>query len=369
MDKNAHEISSGQVFIFIISAQISFGILRLAASLSKDVGHDGWISVLLAGLFVCVLIYLMILLLKRFKNLSILEINTFIFGKYIGALLNYLVIGYLLFTTSLSLRMFSDVIKLSALRNTPAVILTSFILIPTVYLSWYGLKYICRFSSIKPVLIVIVLMYYLLLSKYFRLTFLQPVGAAGMMKIIKGSYIPYVSYVGFEIVTIVYPYIKDKNSSMKYAVYGNLTTMLFYIITVVFLTGFFGEEMLKQLQYPIFSLARAFRAPVLERLDLFFIALWFPLMGTLVQLYYFCSYQCIKKLLNIENNKNKCMILISVVTVSVIALSRVPKDMIQVYKLFEILSYMGTAYICHIIICYIITFFKKPGGKKNEKAI
>ncbi|MDF2532577.1 MAG: hypothetical protein K0Q65_2158, partial [Clostridia bacterium] len=47
MDKNPHEISSGQVFIFIISAQISFGILRLAANLSKDVGHDGWISVLL----------------------------------------------------------------------------------------------------------------------------------------------------------------------------------------------------------------------------------------------------------------------------------------------------------------------------------
>jgi hypothetical protein len=92
-------------------------------------------------------------------------------------------------------------------------------------------------------------------------------------------------------------------------------------------------------------------------------------MGTLVQLYYFSSYHCLKKLLNIENNKNKCMILISVVTVSVIALSRVPKDMIQVYKLFEILSYMGTAYIGHIIICYIITFFKKPGGKKNEKAV
>lgn len=369
MVKNANEISPGQVFILIISAQISFGILNLASNLAEKVGHDGWISTLLAGLFVCVLIYLMISLLKRFKNLSILEINTYIFGKYLGIFLNLLVIAYLIYTTTLSLRMFSDVIKLSALRLTPGYILSSFIIIPIVYLSWYGLKYICRFSGIKIVLLIIVTLYYLLIIKYFRLTFLQPIGASDLKSIIKASYIPYTSYVGFELLSIVFPYIKDKDKSLKYAIYGNITTMLFYTITVIFLTGFFGEEMLKQLQYPIFSLARAYRAPVLERLDLFFISLWFPLMVTFVQIYYFCAYHSLKKLFNIENDNKKCMILISAFTVFVITFSRLPKDMIQVNKLFDILGYLGIAYIGHILLCYLISFIKKPGGKNNEKSI
>lgn len=369
MNKNANEISSGQVFIFVISAQISFGILNLASNLAKKVGHDGWISILLSGLFVSVLIFFIMSLLKRFKNLSILEINTYIFGKYIGMFLNLLVIFYLIYTSALGLRMFSDVIKLSALRLTPAWVLSSFIIIPIVYLSWYGLKYICRFSGIKIILIIIVTLYYLLLIKYFRLTFLQPIGVLGIKSIIKGAYIPYTSYAGYELISIVFPYIKDKDKSTKYAIYGNITTMFFYMITVIFLTGFFGEEMLKQLQYPIFSLARAYRAPVLERLDLFFISLWFTLMLTFVQTYYFSSYHSLKKLFNIENDKNKCMILISVFTVLIIALSRLPKDMIQVYKLFNILGYLNNVYIGHIILCYLISFVKKPGGKSNEKSI
>lgn len=368
MDSKANEISKGQVYIFIIAAQISFGILKLASGLADKIGHDGWISVMLAGLSVSLLIYFMFSLLKRFKNKSILDINTYIFGKFAGNIFNLLITFYLIYTTVLEVRLYSDVIKLSALRNTPGIVLGSFIIIPVVYLSWYGLKYICRYSGLKLFLLIIVVLYYFLLAKYFRLTFLQPVGAVGFTAILKGTYIPYLSYLGFDLITIVYPYIKDKKESVKYAIWGNFTTMVFYLVTIVFLTGFFGEVMLKQLQYPIFSLARAYRAPVLERLDLFFIALWFPIMGTVLLLYYFCAYQSLKKLLNIENNKNKCKILMLVFTIVVITTSRLPKDMIQTFMLFDILGYMGTIYIVYIMLCYFISFFKNPGGKQNEKS-
>lgn len=369
MNQKANEVSSSQITIFVISSQISFGILSLASTLAKEIGHDGWMSALLGGLLVCILIYLMVALLKRFNNLSILEINTYLFGKIIGTFLNLLIVGYLMYFTVLALRRFTDIINISVLKSTPGLVLSCFIIIPIIYLSWYGLKYLCRYSVFKVVLLIIIILYYFLLSKNFRMTFLQPFMENGLMPILKGAYIPYFSYLGFELITIIYPNIKDKKSTFRYTIYGNLVTMAFYLITVIFLTGFFGEVMLEQLQYPIFSLARAYRAPILERLDLFFIALWFPVMGGVLQFYYFCTYHSLKKIFKIENDKKKCKILISCVTAVVIALSRIPKDMIQMDKLFDILGYIGTVYVGHLLICYIISFIKKPGGKQHEKSV
>lgn len=368
MNSKANEISAGQVFIFMIGAQIGFGILSLASTLADKVGHDGWLSLLIGGLIAFFIVYLVVLTLKKFKNLSILDISNMLFGKIIGGFFNLLIIGYLCFATILTFRLFSEIINLSALKHTPGVVLTCFIILPNIYLNLYGLKYICRYITIELAIIVIVIIYYLLLVKYFRLSFLQPVGAAGLMPILKNSFNCFVSFLGFELLPVIYPYIKDKKNTLKYALYGNLYTMIFYLITVIFLTGFFGENMLKQLVYPPFSLARAYRAPVLERLDLFFITLWFPIMSSSVQVYYFAAFQSMKSFFKMESNNKKCKILLLVFTVIAIGLSRLPKDIVQVYKLLDWLGYIGISYTAFIIICYLFSFLKL-GGKKSETAV
>jgi spore germination protein (amino acid permease) len=366
MNNKANEISSGQVFIFVVSAQIGFGILSMASTLAEDIGHDGWIAIVLAGMITAVLICLVVAALKRFNNITIIEINNLIFGKYIGRIFSALIITYLTYATALMLRNFNDIIRMSALRLTPPLALTSFIIIPIIYLSWYGLKYICRYSTLKIILLIIIVLYYMLLLKYFRLTFLQPIGASGIKKIIKISFSPFTSFIGYDLLTFIYPYIKDKKKLLKSALYANAFTVAFYVITVAFLTGFFGEVMLVHLVYPTFSLARAYRAPIFERLDLFFISLWFPMMLSTVLVYYFCAFNSLKRLFNIENNKPKSKILIWVFTFIVILLSRLPKDMIQISSLFDQLGYVSSGYLGYIFICYLLSFIKRE-DKNNEK--
>jgi spore germination protein (amino acid permease) len=363
----SNEISANQVFIFVVSGQIGFGILSMASTLAEDVGHDGWIAIILAGMITSLIICLIVATLKRFNNLSIIEINNIIFGKYIGTFFSVAAIVYLTYTTVLSLRNFNDVIRMSALRLTPPLVLTSFIIIPIIYLSWYGLKYICRYAAAQVVLFILVILYYLLLIKYFRFTFLQPIGVSGIKKIVEVSFSPFTSFIGYELLTFIYPYIKDKKKLLRSTLYANTFTIVFYLITIVMLTGFFGEVMLEQLLYPIFSLARAYRAPIFERLDLFFISLWFPIMLSTVLVYYFCAYNSLKRLFNIENNKPKCKILIWSFTIIVILLSRLPENMVQLRSLFDQLGYISTGYVAYIFICYILSFIKR-GNKSNEKA-
>jgi spore germination protein (amino acid permease) len=339
----------------------------MASTLADKVGHDGWIVVLLGGIVTSFLIWVIFCTLKRYGNRCILEINSFVFSKYIGNFLNLLIIAYLTYGATLCLRLFNDIIKMSALKLTPSLVLTSFISLPMIYMSWYGLKYICRCLSIQIVLIITVVLYYLLLSKYFRLTFLLPIGAAGLENIIKATLTPFTSLAGYELVSLVYPYIKDKKTALRSTLYANSFTVIMYLITIVMMTGFFGEAMLPHLIYPVFSLARAYRAAIFESLDLFFISLWFPIMLSTATVYYFCGYNGLKKLLRIENNKSKSKLLISVYTIMIILLGRLPKDMVQVNHLFARLGYISMGYVIYIFICYLLSFIKK-GREGNEGA-
>lgn len=367
MNIKGNDISPSQVFTFVVSGQIGFGILTMASTLAADVGHDGWIAITFAGAITAILICLIVATLKRFNNISIIQINDILLGKYIGKAVSMLIIFYLTYSAVLMLRNFTDIIRLSALRLTPPLLLSGFLMIPIVYLSWYGLKYICRYSTLKIILIITITLYYMLLTKYFRFTFLQPIAAAGTMKIIKVSFSPFTSFIGYELLTIIYPYIKDKKKLLKSALYANAFTVSFYVTTVAFLTGFFGEVMLEQLIYPVFSLARAYRAPVFERLDLFFISLWFPIMLSTVLIYYFCAYNGLKQFFKIENDKQKCKILILCFSIMVIMLSRLPKDMVQLNSLFDQLGYISTGYVGYIFVCYLLSFIKR-GKKQSEKA-
>jgi hypothetical protein len=90
-------------------------------------------------------------------------------------------------------------------------------------------------------------------------------------------------------------------------------------------------------------------------------------MLSTVLVYYFCAYNSLKRLFNIENNKSKCKILIWSFTLIVILLSRLPKNMIQLRSLFDQLGYISTGYVGYVLICYILSFIKR-GNRSNEKA-
>src|SRR4051794_11483929 len=103
MDKR-HDITSNQLMIYGISAQVGTGILLLPSSLAAEEGHDGWISTLLTGILSILLIIIIMELLKRCSNKSIYEINNLLYGKYLGWFLSFIIFLYLCFATIINLR-------------------------------------------------------------------------------------------------------------------------------------------------------------------------------------------------------------------------------------------------------------------------
>ena len=90
--EDRNQITAKQLGVFILSAQVGLGVIGLPSDLAKAVGHDGWISILSAGLLSTLVTIILIALLRRYSNQSIFEINRYLFGNILGQTINILLI-------------------------------------------------------------------------------------------------------------------------------------------------------------------------------------------------------------------------------------------------------------------------------------
>lgn len=98
---NEKSISQKQLFFVVLQAQIGIGIgiLSLPSNAFSHSKNDGWISVILAGIGIQLLILLLWALLNGFKGKSLFEISIIVFGPYVGKVINLLYTFYVLLFT------------------------------------------------------------------------------------------------------------------------------------------------------------------------------------------------------------------------------------------------------------------------------
>jgi spore germination protein (amino acid permease) len=361
MDSRENQITSSQLMGFVLSIQIGTGILTLPADLAIACGHDGWISVLVVGIIITADISIIIKLMKRYDNQSIYGINKLLYGKYLGGLLNLLIVLYLWYSACLYFRSYINILHVELLRSTPSLILCIFIVIPTYYLIWYGLKYVARFTFMIYISLTFFCIMFLLFFKDLRFNFLMPIGESGIEGI-KASFSPCLyAFMGYEVVSVIYPEITNKQKAMKYALGSNIITTIFFIILVLVTTSFFGEEMLKKTMYPIVNLSRSYKAPVIDRIDLLFIIFWIPAQAMATRGYFSIAYYSIHKLLRL---KKKAIYLILFTSITIL-LSNVPKSNSQLHIYNNGMMISGTLFSIFLVICYLFSFIRKKGVKPH----
>ncbi len=356
-EKNRDRITAKQLMVFIMATQIGIGILLFPSQLAEQVGQDGWISISLAGMLFIFFTLGIIKLVSRYGRTSIFSITLNLYGKVIGAFLNGLILFYLVAGAAIGLRMFGEVVRLTILRETPMIMLSVLLLLPAYYMAYFGLKTISRFDSIIIIILLFTAVVYLLFINRINRFFLMPLLENPADVFTSGVATSVFALLGIELIPIIYPNVSDRQNGLKYAVAATAVTTLFYIITVIVLTGFFGHEMLKKLTFPIFTLTRSYKLPVFERTDLIYVLIWFPAMGISMMSYYFSAFYSIKEVFHVKKRGK----LISYFSIAVILLSIVPESYGQFVRLTQVFSYSGIAFIGFLIFSCLLSYFSKKG--------
>jgi spore germination protein (amino acid permease) len=291
------------VFFLIYSSIISVEIMSFQRVIMEGAGYDAWISVLLSGLSIHILVWMIYRILK-IANDDLIYINQFCFGKWIGGLLNVFIIFYFLISAFIAFRLYIEVVQvwMFPLMKTWQISLIFLLLLYYIVSSGFRvITGICFWGTIIP-FIILILPETISPLEFGHVSNLFPLFNHSVKEILVSSKAMLVQYLGFETLLMFYPFIKNPEKSQKWAHYGVLFAILLYLTVTIVAFVFFNPEHLKQTIWPNLTMLKIAEMPFVERFEYIVVSVWLLVVLPNISLRLWAACRGFKKLVNIKQN-------------------------------------------------------------------
>ncbi|WP_257346910.1 spore germination protein [Pseudalkalibacillus decolorationis] len=266
-------VTSSSAFFLINSMQVGVGILGFERYIARDAGYDGWISILIAGGILHILLWMIFQILEDSKG-DLVSIHRDVFGKYAGHFLSIIFSLYLLLLSVTVLRTFIEVIQVWIFPRLNVWIFTFIFLSIIYYFVAGGFRVVVAICLISTVLGLPIL-----LLKYFPIQLanvenLFPVVDHSLSDILKSVKTATLSFLGIELLLIYYPFLKYPQSSRKWAHFGVFFTVLIYLGSALVSFVYYNEDQLQHMIWATITLWKIVEFPFIERFEYVGIAMW-----------------------------------------------------------------------------------------------
>ncbi len=114
----------------------------------QGAGHDAWIAVALGLLEALLIVWIYTILARQFKDKTIIEINSLVYGKILGKCISVLFIWYLFHLGALVLDNYCRFFKLEIYPDTPKTITLLFLMLACASTVGRGIEVLARCSMI-----------------------------------------------------------------------------------------------------------------------------------------------------------------------------------------------------------------------------
>lgn len=353
------KISPFLLFYTIMSIQIGVGALNFQRLIAKDAGYDGWISILFAGACLHIILW-MIYKIVEIVNGDIVTAHIYVAGNFIGKVLSFPFIFYFLLIALTTLRTFIEIIQVW--------------IFPTLSLFWFSLGFILLciyivFGGLRTVVGIsffgIVLPAYLLFTFSFNLPYsnfenLLPIFDHSVKDLLMGSFHMSLSFLGFEILLFLYPFIKDPQKSKKWAHLAILTTTFLYAVFAVLTFAYFSEEQLQKVVWPTLTMWKILKLSFVERFEFIGIANWNLIILPNVCLSIWIGSRLVKRIFKIRQKRG--VYLFSIAVLAIIPFIQTRKEIDLLSSMMVKIGFIFT--MLYIPLLFMAVLFAKKVKQK-----
>ncbi|MBH0160541.1 GerAB/ArcD/ProY family transporter [Fictibacillus sp. 26RED30] len=262
------------VFFIIHTTQVGVGLQGFQRIIYRDAQQDAWISVLISGVATSLLVFIIIKTLELYGSTDLYGIQHDVFGILIGKVLNCFYIFYSLLSFFVVLRNYIEVIQAWIFPELPLWFLSMSMLILVTYGINSGVRGIIGISFFSVILSLWLLLFISYPIKFARIDHLLPMFEADLISLLKGAYNMTFTVLGYEILYIIYPYLKEKKKVMKFAQLGILFTTFIYTALMIVAITYFNGVQLEKTVWATLSLFKIVRLPFIERFEYVAITFW-----------------------------------------------------------------------------------------------
>jgi spore germination protein (amino acid permease) len=362
IDKH-NSITKFQMFFIMIQSQVGVGLLSLPNVVQKTAKGDGWISTLIAGAAVQIMLVIYWQLLKRFPNLIYTEITQKILGRFLGKLINIFIYMNFILVGGLLTIIFIKIINLWLLPLTPNWIISILILTACIYLAVSDLRMIARFFVLATTLILL-LLFTSLLSWFTpkEIQYILPIGSSGFKNILLGTNNSLLAMLGFEGILFIFPFIiENKKGVLKTISMANIFIAIFYTYFIFLSLISFSTDQLAQMREPILNLLRGITYKMVDRVDLIFLSIWIVPMSTSIIAYLFLA----SKSMNVGKKNYPRIVLMNGFIIFLITL--IPHNDATTTLFNKYVTYLsyGVVFIIPTLLLILSFLFKKQESSES----
>lgn len=294
-----YKVSAFYVFFIMHSMQTGLGVLNFQRDLAKTTGTDGWISIILAGLIVHILIWLIYKIFSIVPG-DIISANNHAWGKWIGNLFSLFFILYFFVLGMTIIIGYINVLHVWMLREVPSWAFALVFLALIYYIISGGFRTITGIAFLSVMVSYWLLFVPLYGFKYADFTSFLPIFDHTLIEIMKGTRSTSLSMLGFEMILMFYPFIKNPETSQKYAHGGALSTTLLLLLLYFVSTVFYSQKQLALTLWPTLSLTSIIELPFIQRFEYITISWWYIVIITNMVLPLWAASRGIKRLFNVQ---------------------------------------------------------------------
>ncbi|OMF11341.1 hypothetical protein BK127_25395 [Paenibacillus sp. FSL H7-0331] len=182
-------ISTKQLAILVIYFIIGDMLLILPSLTAAASKQDAWLSGGIGFLIGWPIAWFLFRFSRIFPNLTIIEYNRRLLGKWIGGIISIFYLYYFLTTVSILIREAGDFLTTQIFTNTPMNAIHLILIILLVWGVKSGLETIARTAeTFFPLYFLLFLSLFILLIPQAQLIRLQPILGGGILPTIRGSF-------------------------------------------------------------------------------------------------------------------------------------------------------------------------------------
>jgi spore germination protein (amino acid permease) len=302
---SSHTITHRQLFFVIIQSQTGVGVLSLPYTLFAKAKTDGWISLLLAGLFIQISILAIWKLCEMYPKQTIFDFIPKIVGTKLGVVLNILFVVHLFSVCVVILILYNSIVSKWIFFQTPRLVVILILALTCVYCITCTAREIARFLMLVSPLLLVLFFFVAYAYSDVHLLYAFPVGAAGIKTILSGSSDALISLLGFDTALVFLAYTQGRsNSKLKVISYASLCVTLFYCFVTFTTYIFFNPVEIVIVPEPVLYMLKAFSFKILERTDLIFLSIWIVFVTTSLISYLFFTAKGVQTLFKLKHHKS-----------------------------------------------------------------
>ncbi|WP_028403168.1 GerAB/ArcD/ProY family transporter [Ectobacillus panaciterrae] len=299
------KISAFQMALMMYPTIFSTAILIVPAITGKYAERDMWISPIWGSLNGFLTVFVLYQLHNLYPKKTIIQYSEHVIGRIPGKVLGFAYLFFFLHTNGMILREYTDFIISSFLLKTPMIVVIGSMVLVCAFAVQGGVEVLGRASQLFiPNLIFMLFILTILFLKDLDLKNMFPIMEHGIMPSILGAAAPQSWFSEMFLISMLLPFLTDREKGMKWSMISVLAIMFSMIIFNLIAIFLFGGTTSSYV-YPIFSAIRYIQiGNFIQHVESVIIVIW--VTGTFIKIsvFYYALVLSTAQWLNLSNYRS-----------------------------------------------------------------